>query len=140
MSQVIRISDSLFKRLEAHASGFDTPSNVIENILNVYEGNDLDSTYESNSEHNTEIQPANSLDIIYSSNSEEEFKQELLISKMAFIKLHFTNGTTELKEWNASRFKKTSSVDGNLRSGYLRGWKGRGIFKAELAVNLNEIT
>ncbi len=38
MSQVIRISDQLFKRLEKYAQGFDTPAKVIEKILDEYEG------------------------------------------------------------------------------------------------------
>ena len=37
MSQVIRISESLYKRLESHAKGFDTPSSVLERVLNFYE-------------------------------------------------------------------------------------------------------
>ncbi len=38
MSQVIRINADLFSRLEQHAVGFDTPSNVIEKLLNHFEG------------------------------------------------------------------------------------------------------
>ncbi|NOQ88959.1 MAG: hypothetical protein GQ550_08555, partial [Gammaproteobacteria bacterium] len=38
MSQVIRIPSNIYKRLEEHASGFDTPANVIERLLNHYEG------------------------------------------------------------------------------------------------------
>jgi len=34
MSPVIRISDDLYRRLEILAEGFDTPSNVIEKLLN----------------------------------------------------------------------------------------------------------
>ena len=37
MSQVIRISESLYRRLESHAKGFDTPSSVLERVLNFYE-------------------------------------------------------------------------------------------------------
>ena len=37
MSQVIRISESTFKHLESLASGFDTPGNVIDRLLNFYE-------------------------------------------------------------------------------------------------------
>ena len=37
MSQVIRIPEALYQRLENHAQGFDTPANVIEKILNFYE-------------------------------------------------------------------------------------------------------
>lgn len=84
-------------------------------------------------------QPAGSLEIKYLSGSEEKFKQELLENRKAYIKIYYTNGTTEIKEWKASRFKSTSSVDANLRSGYLRDWKKEGIYKAELSVNKNEI-
>jgi hypothetical protein len=38
MSQVIRVSDEIFARLENHAVGFDTPESVIERMLNQYEG------------------------------------------------------------------------------------------------------
>jgi len=37
MSQVIRIPESLFRRLESHAIGFDTPAGVLERILDFYE-------------------------------------------------------------------------------------------------------
>jgi len=37
MSEVIRISESTFKRLESLARGFDTPGNVIERLLDLYE-------------------------------------------------------------------------------------------------------
>ena len=37
MSPVIRLSDSIYKSLEAHAIGFDTPSNVIERLIDFYE-------------------------------------------------------------------------------------------------------
>ena len=39
MSPVIRLSDLIFKRLESQAIGFDTPSNVIERLLDFYELN-----------------------------------------------------------------------------------------------------
>lgn len=139
MSQVIRISDDLYKRLEAHASGFDTPSNVIETILNAFEGVTPHQTTNSNASPTSDIQPANNLDIVYFADSEEDFKQLLLASKKTYIKLYCTNGTTEMKVWNASRFSPSSRVDGNLRSGYLRGWKEKGIYKAELSINEEDI-
>ena len=138
MSQVIRISDELYKRLEAHASGFDTPSNVIETILNAYEEQNLDFQPTTNPLNHSEVEPATSLEISYCGNSEEEFKQQLLDSKKAYIKLYYTNNTTEIKEWKAQRFSSSSSVDGNLRSGYLRGWRERGVFKAELSTRRHE--
>ena len=38
MSHVIRIPTNIYNRLEKHAQGFDTPANVIERLLNSYEG------------------------------------------------------------------------------------------------------
>ena len=38
MSQVIRIPSKIYFRLTQHAVGFDTPANVIEKLLNHYEG------------------------------------------------------------------------------------------------------
>ncbi len=38
MSRVIRIPANVYSRIEQHAKGFDTPANVIENLLNYYEG------------------------------------------------------------------------------------------------------
>ena len=140
MSQVIRISDDLYKRLESHASGFDTPSNVIETILNAYENVNPDLNTSRKTVDIPIFQPAAKLEIVYFADSEEDFKRQLLTNKKAYIKLYYTNNTSEIKEWNAARFGASSSVDGNLRSGYLRGWKERGIFKAELAVNRDEIT
>lgn len=40
MSPVIRVPDDLYSRLEQHAKGFDTPANVIETLLNHFEGID----------------------------------------------------------------------------------------------------
>lgn len=37
MSQVIRIPENIYKRLESHSIGFDTPSGVLERVLDFYE-------------------------------------------------------------------------------------------------------
>ena len=39
MSQVIRIPIEIYKRLESHVKGFDTPGGVIERLLDYYERN-----------------------------------------------------------------------------------------------------
>lgn len=154
LGKVIRISDDLYHRLETYASGFDTPSNVIEKILNAYENapgklvdRDDPAAHENlstslsitDTERDTNIQPAMSLDIIYASGSEKQFKQDLLDSKRAFIKIYYTNGKTECKVWNISRFCSSSKVSGNLRTGRLRGWKKRGIYRAVLSVNRDDL-
>jgi len=38
MSKIIRIPADVYMRLEKHAHGFDSPANVIERLLNSYEG------------------------------------------------------------------------------------------------------
>lgn len=38
MSTVIRVPENLYARLEKHAQGFDSPANVIEKLINYYEG------------------------------------------------------------------------------------------------------
>jgi len=38
VSPIVRISDAVFARLEKQVQGFDTPSGVIERLLNHYEG------------------------------------------------------------------------------------------------------
>lgn len=47
MSQVIRIPSEVYSRLEQHAEGFDTPANVIEKLLNHFEGVDQKASHES---------------------------------------------------------------------------------------------
>jgi len=143
MNQVIRIPQKLYNRLARHASGFETPVIVIEKLLNHYEKNFSVVDNADITESIQEIAPANSLEIIYffesEKISEKQFKAELLDTKKAYIKMYYTNDTSEIKKWSASRFTESSKVDGNLRSGFLRGWKERGIFKAELAINRDEI-
>lgn len=48
MSQVIRIPESLYKRLESHAIGFDTPAGVLERILDFYETHHSNITTSNN--------------------------------------------------------------------------------------------
>ena len=118
-------------------------ANVIEKILNAYEkvapvGN------RNHLPSNTMAKSATDLEILYFSGSkkitEEKFKRELLDQKESNVKLCYTNETQKIKEWNASRrFNKKSSVENNLRSGYLREWRKKGIYKAELRVKYEMI-
>ena len=136
MNQVINISASLYKRLSSHAQGFDTPANVIERMLNFYEEQKgVESTIAS-----VAVSKApTSLEIKYYPTDEYSFKQLLLQTKKAYVLLHKVDGTKELKEWNAPNFDASSSVNGNLRSGYLRGWKNKGIFKAEISSKKDDL-
>jgi len=136
MSQVIRISANLYERLASHAKGFETPSSVIEKILNFYEEQKgFDSPVNPKAPGNTPT----SLEIIYYPPGEENFKKEFLKTKKAYVLIHKMDGTTQLKEWNAYHLAEDSTVNGNLRSGYLRGWRDKGIFRAEISTNKNDL-
>ena len=134
MSPTIRISEVLYKRLETHAHGFDTPAGVIERILDAYESKENVQTTKSLKPEPAKKR-AHSIEIVLFPSDKIDFKKQLLISKMAYVRLHKTDGTIVNKTWNASRFDEHSDVMNNLRSGYLRGWRDRGIVKAEISID-----
>ncbi|MEE3725200.1 hypothetical protein V2H21_07470 [Riemerella anatipestifer] len=71
-------------------------------------------------------------------NDTDEFKELLLIHKSALIKIYYSNGTIEVKEWKANRFSENSDVIGNLRSRieFRQGnWQKLGILKVEVEIN-----
>ena len=137
MSQVVKIPFELYSRLGVHAKGFETPADVIEKILNFYESQGI-------MEPAVNIEPRRevpeSLEIIYYPNNEQDFKQALLRTKIAYILLHKVDGTTEFKEWNALNFRPDSSVNSNLRSGYLRKWREKGIIRAEVSTDRRDFS
>lgn len=122
---VVRLSGELYKRLEAHAEGFDTPANVIEKVLNVYEGV---SEYEK-----ADVAPDSKPLLIFLPN-EESFRLRLLEKKLAKRILHYRDGSVEEKLWKANSFSRASNLRGNIWSGPLRGWEEEGIIKAEFIV------
>lgn len=58
--------------------------------------------------------------------NEPRFKLLLLQRRRAYVLLFRSDGTWALSEWNASRFKESSNLRGNLFSGYLRDWRAKG--------------
>jgi hypothetical protein len=137
MNQKIEIPTILYERLSAHAKGFDTPANVIGKILDFYEE---EMGVDSKREFSQEIKMPLALEIVYYPNSELEFRKKLLQMKKAYICMHKIDGSTELKVWNASNINESSDINANLRSGYLRGWKNKGICKAEISTNRDDLT
>ncbi len=66
-----------------------------------------------------------------------DFKDELLKCGGAEITIHYSDGRTETRRWNASRFSESSNVFGNLRSRpeFRQGeWQSRGIVKVHVRV------
>ncbi len=135
MSQVIRIEENLYQRLATYSKGFETPSQVINKMIDFYEmKNNIKPIIGLVKER------PKSLEIIYYPNNDiNNFKKLLIDKKMAYINIHKVSGESEIIEWNALRFKDSSDVENNLRSGYLRNWKDKGIFKAELSTKKDDL-
>ncbi len=144
MTQTILLSDETYKKLASLASGFSTPSQVIEKLIDAYEkGINEPASNNANSNHIPNATPtrfgdnlSNNIDIIYfPNNSESQFKIEFLEKNIAYVKLFYANGEAKIKIWHRGLFTENSSVNGNLRSGYLRGWRDKGIYKAEVTTD-----
>ena len=131
----IEIPEELYQRLDKHSSGFNkTPADVIAKMLDFYERNVDPRPCPS-------PPPPPRLEIVYYPvNDAEHFRRLLLDHKFAYVKLSKTDGTSETHLWNAYRFTKESSVENNLRSGYLRGWRAKGICKAEVSINKDDLS
>jgi hypothetical protein len=137
MNKTIEISDDLYQRLSLYVNGFETPASVIERIVTFYE-------VKHGVKNTTSLPKVSelpmSLDITYYPADEENFKQQLLQKKVAYLLLHKLDGTKELKEWNAINITNNSNINGNLRSGYLRDWKKKGIVSAKVSTNRNDLS
>jgi hypothetical protein len=66
--------------------------------------------------------------------SEEVFRENILKTHKANWTITYTDGTEKDGIWNANNITETSNIIGNIRSGYLRGWKEKGIVKAVFEV------
>jgi hypothetical protein len=130
---VIRISDTLYKRLEDLAKGFDTPTGVIERLLDQSEGHH--STKSNSAMMPTTRKP----ELVFIPGDEEEFKALLIKKQMAHVLLSKSDGSAQSLVWKAGRFGKTANLRGNIFSGYLRNWKEKGIVKAEFAIDKTDI-
>ncbi|MGI9337692.1 MAG: hypothetical protein ACR2P4_04180 [Gammaproteobacteria bacterium] len=64
--------------------------------------------------------------------SERECQMAIIATKMATVRIFYANGRLENKQWHAANIGEDSYLRGNLNSGYLRGWRNRGIVKAEV--------
>jgi predicted CopG family antitoxin len=129
------VPHDVYKRLESHANGFDSPSSVIERLLDHFEGKPEKNYARETAPQVVKIRKP---ELVFHP-SEKEFKENLLKQKKAFVCLHKSNGTIEKVEWKATRFSRDSSLRGNLWSGLLRNWETKGIIKAELSVDASDL-
>ena len=128
---VIRIPQELFQRLGQYAKGFDTPSNVIERLLNEKEGIVESSTVSFAPES---LESASKPELVFQPN-EPSFKRGLIQRSPAKVTLTYIDGSFVEKLWSPTRFTESSNLRANIWSGYLRGWKDEGIVKAEFALH-----
>ena len=125
----INIDEKTLVRLATYVqkSGLETLSEAISYLLDIHD-----------SPAQTKLAPypvlSNSLEIVYSPLGEENFKRQLLEYKRAYIRMFYKDGKIINAIWNAQRFTETSSVRGNLASGYLRGWQKEGIYKVRVSI------
>jgi hypothetical protein len=117
MNKTIEISEKTYSRLSELAIGFDTPAAVIERLLDQATG-----------------KPETKPELLFYPTDEETFKLQLLKNKEAEIVTYRNDGSREINHWKANRFSPTSSLKGNIWSGPLRGWKEKGIVKAEFSI------
>jgi len=133
MCPVIRVSDELYTRLESHAVGFDTPSALIERLLDKCDA--LDNKASSGTDKAKQKKSMTTPVLIFYPSDEDEFKHLLIKQKQAAVVIHKADGTIENRNWKASRLSSSSNLRGNLWSGLLRGWKKKGIIKVEFSIN-----
>lgn len=117
MSMKIEISQQTYSRLESLAKGFDTPEAVIVRLMDLAEGR-------------SETKPK----LTFYPNDEQLFKKELIDVKEAEVVLYKTDGSREITRWKANKISDSSNLRGNLWSGFLRGWKDKGIKSAEFTI------
>ena len=149
MDKTITIPEELYTRLGQQVQGFETPADVIARLLDIVEGSEAGPSISSATKQEVaesslqkhEVKPLvfGKLPINFYPEDLRVFKRELLQRRGAWVLLHMQDGSHELRQWNAHRFSESSDVLGNLRSGYLRGWREKGIVQADVAIERDDL-
>ncbi|MFA0001513.1 hypothetical protein AB4428_24720 [Vibrio lentus] len=113
----IDVKDSTFKRLEKLVIGFDTPDAVINRLIDSYENKKTTKP------------------ILSFYPEESDFLRLLVKNGAAEVTVHKENGSTEEITWKANKLNFDSNLRGNIWSGFLRGWKERGIVSAHFSIS-----
>jgi hypothetical protein len=113
----IEISDKTYKRLSELAQGFDTPDVVINRLI--------DSVAKI---------PERKPTISFNPSNEADFKAALLNTRLAEVCITYIDKPKIFSVWNADKFKGSSNLKANLWSGFLRGWKDKGISNISLTI------
>lgn len=135
MEKTITISLELYNRLASLARGFDTPADVISRLIDAYVSGADSACVEDASPSISTARHSSNLEIILLPENEEDFKRAFLRKEIATVKIYKVDGSSTVSEWKLNKFSASSSVKGNLLSGRLRGWRDKGIYKAEVTVS-----
>lgn len=110
MSKVVRIPDELYIRLKKYAEPFETPIDVIEKILNKFEGVKPEKPIGKRSKE------SNTLPITFYPEDMEEFKSAFIKEGKATISIKYEDGSIEKKSWLCRHLTEDSNIIGNVRS------------------------
>lgn len=149
MSKTIEIPDDLYERLGMQAKPFEMPAQVIQRLLDLAE--EGGERHPAEDDRAAQLEPSRSvvaspaplytgkLEVNFYPSDLAVFKAQLLERKEAWIVMSYQAGNRVLKHWIAENFKPTSDVMANLRSGYLRGWREKGLIRADVAINRSDL-
>ena len=113
----IDIEETTYKRLEALVQGFETPDSVINRLIDSVEGK-------------KETKP----ELSFTPIDESRFLKLLVRDRVAEVVLYKQNGERTVSQWSANKITESSNLRANLWSGFLRGWKEKGIISAEFNI------
>ena len=133
MSPVVRIPETSYKRLESLAIGFDTPSNVIDRLLDFFEENSSSKvakppavTYSPGSM--LTLDPDNPGDLTHTKIIKAQFGNEVVKNWMQLIYaahkygLGYFPDIEALQEASYSNIKKGSYVDNSVLENEIDIW------------------
>ncbi|HAS1563237.1 hypothetical protein PE051_01645 [Enterobacter asburiae] len=113
----IEIYESTYNRLAALVKGFETPDAVINRLIDAFE-----------TDQNKRPE------LVFNPSNEDDFKRAVLQHNQIKVEMFKSDGTCEQGTWNVRAISETSSLRANIWSGYLRGWKEKGIVRAVFTV------
>ena len=113
----ISIEQKTFERLEKLAIGFDTPDAVIQRLIDAYE-------------NKKDEKPT----LTFSPTDEKQFLSLLVKRRFAEVTLNKIDGSRDILSWEVNALTEKSNLRGNLWSGFLRGWKDKGIISADFYI------
>ncbi len=139
----IAIEEKILFRLGSYAqkNELQSSSEAIAALLDAHNAAPPKSPPSFSSEVKTELHSdsprhyGGQLEIEYFPSGEENFRKEFLVRRGAHVRIHYWGDKKSITRfWHAYKFSESSNVRGNLASGYLRGWREKGICRVEVSI------